>query len=91
MSSTLSKRRAIVLLSQEDIHRLISLPDNVYMVGLHTDYMRMSIGIQVIGDNLEEIADGTEAPVLQGKMNILIWEQTPIDENGLVPTDESDQ
>ncbi len=71
--SNLSNKRALIKITQEDLHKMLTLPEDLYMVGVHADYIRNCILIHVIGESLEPVEAGVEAPTIEGQWNVLVW------------------
>jgi hypothetical protein len=60
------KRRAIVQLSQQDLERLLQLPDGMTIVGVRDDWARFGVRVLIEGGFLDEVPEEVEPPVLHG-------------------------
>jgi hypothetical protein len=61
------RRRAIVLLSDEIIERILDLPDGLRIVAINADFRRMGVEVMVEGDRLDPVAPATMPPTLAGE------------------------
>jgi hypothetical protein len=59
-------RRAIIKLSQQEVERLVRLPDGLQVVGVTDDWPRHGIRILIEGDVLDPVDERTEPPTLFG-------------------------
>ena len=57
-------KRGIWVIDEEELTRLLQLPEGQRVVGVRDDWQRMSILVCVEGDGLPEVTPGTEAPIV---------------------------
>ena len=55
-------RRGIVFLGEEDLIRLLNLPEGYYIRGVHDAFSHVGIKIMICGPGLPEVAEDMEAP-----------------------------
>lgn len=58
------KRRGQILLGEEDLIRLLNLPEGYWIRGVRDAFAHVGICIMICGPELAEVADGCEAPRL---------------------------
>lgn len=58
------RRRAVILLTHEEIARYLDLPDDLRIIGITDDMLRLAIAVVVEGEHLEPVAPGCEPPII---------------------------
>jgi len=76
-----SRRRATIQLNEDDLITLLGLPLGYEVIGVFPDYHRFSIDVVVTDESLEVVVEGTEPPILPGKLKrnkqgVLSWESS---------------
>lgn len=60
----INRRRGQLVIGESTLASLLDLPEGIHIVGIHADWPSMSIRVMVEGDELDEIPEGCEPPVL---------------------------
>lgn len=57
-------KRGIWILDEEDIAKLIKLPEGQRVIGVREDWRRLSIQVGIEGEGLPEVEPGIELPII---------------------------
>lgn len=72
------RRRAVVVLTYEDVATMLELPDGLTVTAIFPDQLRDALTIKVVGDMLDEIPDGHYAPDLPMPDQVYLVDSEPI-------------
>jgi len=60
------RRRAIIILDDQLIAKILDLPEELKIVAINADSTRLAILVAVEGDTLDPVPPGAEPPLLSG-------------------------
>lgn len=58
----MSYKRAIVYINQQEIASLLKLPEGLHVLGVSSDFVRMSIAVMIEGESLPLSPEGVVIP-----------------------------
>jgi hypothetical protein len=77
MTPDYRRQRGVVMLGEEDLLRMLNLPEGYYIMGVKDAFMNVGVKIMICGPGLTEVAEGAEAPWIPSTRTMIFDPDSP--------------